>query len=177
MLHLRSVLMLQASATGPTLGHCQACCCSNSTSSQFLQPLSRWLATSVAASPAVAPAPSGSDRSKGSGPQQQQKTDWTEHTRKRFTIKPSVLSPLYATYTQEQSREAQRNLLTQLISAHTLLAQDIDGFDPSQASGPGRGQGQSLHAGTGRGAQALRALLTPRSCRPVHHVSATCGCR
>jgi hypothetical protein len=58
--------------------------------------------------------------------------DWRSAVRTQFSIRPSLLSPLYPAYRQEQAHEARRQLLRKLLEAHSLLANEIDGLDEVQ---------------------------------------------
>lgn len=82
--------------------------------------------------------------------------NWTQATHSRFSIKPSVLSPLYSTYRKEQERAERRQLVTKLLEAHSLLASDIEGYDASQV--------RELHANM----TALKTKLfsIPNTCVP-----------
>ncbi len=58
--------------------------------------------------------------------------DWTQHTRTQFSIRPSLLSPLYSTYQGERRKEQRRQLISNLLDAHMLLSSEVDGLDAVQ---------------------------------------------
>jgi hypothetical protein len=58
--------------------------------------------------------------------------DWTRHSNHHFALRPSYLSPLQAAYQSECDREERRQLVTSLLAAHKMLAEDIDGYDAAQ---------------------------------------------
>nr|8A22_Bi Chain Bi, uS9m [Polytomella magna]8APN_Bi Chain Bi, uS9m [Polytomella magna]8APO_Bi Chain Bi, uS9m [Polytomella magna] len=57
---------------------------------------------------------------------------WQEHTVENFSIKPSYLSPLFATYQTETEKDDRRRLLLQLLKAHKLLSHEVEGLDSEQ---------------------------------------------
>jgi hypothetical protein len=98
--------------------HCQGCC-TRLPSVPFTPVAARSYATSA--------------RSVATGqPQGTEDGDWRKALRTQFSIRPSLLSPLYPAYRQEQAHEARRQLLRKLLEAHTLLANEIDGLDEVQ---------------------------------------------
>jgi hypothetical protein len=64
-----------------------------------------------------------------SGPGQ---PDWRSHVRSQFSIRPSLLSPLYSAYQAEQQRHQRASITSRLLDAHSLLASEVDGLDPTQ---------------------------------------------
>ncbi|KAL6761383.1 ribosomal protein S9/S16-domain-containing protein [Haematococcus lacustris] len=81
--------------------------------------------------------------------------DWTTTVRASFSIRPSLLSPLYAQYASEQQRCQRRQLIMRLLEAHTVLATEVDAVDPSQIEVTARQRADSL-----RGlAKELQSLL------------------
>jgi hypothetical protein len=62
----------------------------------------------------------------------QQEQDWTQLTQPRFSIRPSLLSPLYTAFRKEQELHAHKQLIMRLMEAHMLLSKDVEGYDSSQ---------------------------------------------
>jgi hypothetical protein len=91
-------------------------------------------AAAAAAVPASAQTPASSQeagsrqgQNRSEGP-----SSWMEHTRSQFSIRPSVLSPVFYTYNEEQQSHVRRELLHKMLDAHKLLSREIDGFDEHQ---------------------------------------------
>lgn len=122
------------------------------------------------ATPAVsayrASQPSMTKISGGSSPVQltDQPSDWTTHRNVQFSIRPSLLSPLYATYRQEQDLQATRTLTSHLITAHQILKEEHDGYDQEQVCAWGLVRSMS-HGAMGRTRVAARLL--PLTSRPT----------
>ena len=60
-------------------------------------------------------------------------SDWTEHSQTEFSIRPSYMSPLHATYKLQEQRELRRKLTLELLRAHHELSKETEGIDESQA--------------------------------------------
>ncbi len=61
-------------------------------------------------------------------------TDWRQHTRTKFSVRPSLLSPLFSTYLLEIRKDHRRTTLSHLLEAHKLLSAEIEGLDAPQVS-------------------------------------------
>lgn len=57
---------------------------------------------------------------------------WRQATNPTFAIRPSFLSPLFSSYQRETEAEERRQLLLNLLRAHSILASDVDGLDEVQ---------------------------------------------
>mmetsp|Transcript_7794 Transcript_7794/g.20734 ORF Transcript_7794/g.20734 Transcript_7794/m.20734 type:complete len:388 (-) Transcript_7794:682-1845(-) len=71
---------------------------------------------------------------------------WTSHTKTRFSIRPSLLSPLYSVYRKDLDRHDRRQLISKLLEAHMLLARELEGFDVNQVIGLARDHARSMHS-------------------------------
>ena len=91
----------------------------------------RGLAAQAAASTASSRSASGSGASTTSGSSDARA--WRSAVTTRFAIKPSVTSPLFATYKQNREVDQRRTLLLKLLEAHARLSRSIEGMDDEQA--------------------------------------------
>ncbi|KAF5827270.1 ribosomal protein S9/S16-domain-containing protein [Dunaliella salina] len=69
---------------------------------------------------------------------------WTSHTKTRFSIRPSLLSPLYSAYRKDLDRHDRRQLISRLLVAHMMLARELEGFDVNQVLGMARDHASSM---------------------------------
>jgi len=83
---------------------------------------------------------------------------WVDHTHTQFSIRPSLLSPTYYAYNQEQQRHNRRDLVSRLLQAHTLLSKELDGYDSHQIEQTAQHRASSL--------RQLSAELTTLAPRP-----------
>mmetsp|Transcript_20939 Transcript_20939/g.45806 ORF Transcript_20939/g.45806 Transcript_20939/m.45806 type:complete len:387 (-) Transcript_20939:342-1502(-) len=63
-----------------------------------------------------------------------QPPSWSQSVNSAFSLRPSSLSPLHNVYQQELLRSERRQLLHNLLKAHSLLASEVDGLDDAQVA-------------------------------------------
>ena len=90
--------------------------------------------------------PSSSSSSSPPSSPQAQSTTWQAHTNSRFSIRPSYLSPLYGAYRLEQARSERRELVRNLLDAHSYLVEEVDGVDDVQIKRAARRRVQQMQA-------------------------------
>uniref|UniRef100_A0A7S0R860 Small ribosomal subunit protein uS9c n=1 Tax=Chlamydomonas leiostraca TaxID=1034604 RepID=A0A7S0R860_9CHLO len=128
-----------------------------------LIPHARLFAAVASASSSVGSVPSTSaiesgSRNRPSVQRLDQTNDWSAHRNVSFAIRPSLLSPLYPTYRQEQDRQTRRQLTANLVQAHQILKEEHDGYDAVQVERTARHRAAALR----QLATDMRALA-PRS--------------